>query len=393
MSSSNAQAPAPIDPAVYERLISEGIADADKRGGSVDHVTARRLALWLYARHQQPALADALVRFTRTGLIHRDMVTGLRDRSRAVNSPHRGAVARLLQYVASRPDHGAIGADFGPNCDKIDQADAILIDAKERAGNTTRPARPSPETGRLTVTAQAGRDPGNPVIHLRMDAATAGLVMFAIAANASDREAYARETERFSNGLPEGSYGKANRQAIANRETQAANRLRAIERAYQIALGQATTAIPATAPHLATQTKPSTATWKWNNAMPTPETTSAAGTTADPPAARAQAAGPLRLDGDTLITITDIRRIFRLGRTAAYELTRRPGFPDPVQVSARCYRWWASEVDAYATALPREHARQAPRQASGSRPPDPATPPRQITGRIRAARTSKKNPS
>ena len=114
----------------------------------------------------------------------------------------------------------------------------------------------------------------------------------------------------------------------------------------------------------------------------------------DPPTADpSRQLGPLRLDGDTLITITDIRRIFRLGRTAAYELTRRTGFPDPVRVSARCYRWWASEVDAFAATLPREHAGQAPRQARGPRLPDPGTPPRHITGKVRAARTSKKEPS
>jgi len=95
-------------------------------------------------------------------------------------------------------------------------------------------------------------------------------------------------------------------------------------------------------------------------------------------------------DGDTLITITDIRQIFKLGRTAAYELTHRPDFPDPVQVSSRCYRWWASEVDAFAAALPREHTRQSPRPAREQRASDPATPPRQITGKIRAARASKK---
>jgi predicted DNA-binding transcriptional regulator AlpA len=127
--------------------------------------------------------------------------------------------------------------------------------------------------------------------------------------------------------------------------------------------------------------------------QPPPEPISSPGAAAHPPTARARADAPPRVDDDTLITITDIRRIFRLGRTAAYELTHRPGFPDPVQVSARCYRWWASEVDAYAAALPREHARQAPRQASRPRLPDPATPPRQITGRVRAARTTKKDPS
>jgi len=54
---------------------------------------------------------------------------------------------------------------------------------------------------------------------------------------------------------------------------------------------------------------------------------------------------------DQLISITDIRALFKLGRTAAYELTHRAEFPAPVQVSRRCLRWWASEVDAYADAL------------------------------------------
>jgi predicted DNA-binding transcriptional regulator AlpA len=127
--------------------------------------------------------------------------------------------------------------------------------------------------------------------------------------------------------------------------------------------------------------------------MPPRQDVGPSGVTCDPPAARARAASPLRVDDDSLITITDIRRIFRLGRTAAYELTRRAGFPDPVRVSARCYRWWASEVDAFAAALSREPARQSPRPDRGPRLPDPATPRRQITGRIRAARTSNKEPS
>jgi predicted DNA-binding transcriptional regulator AlpA len=126
--------------------------------------------------------------------------------------------------------------------------------------------------------------------------------------------------------------------------------------------------------------------------MPISDATGSPGATPDPPAAKAQATGPLRLDSDTLITITDIRRIFRLGRTAAYDLTRRAGFPEPVRVSARCYRWWASEVDAFAAALPREHARQPPRPGRRPRLPNPTMPPRQITGRVRAARTSTKEP-
>jgi hypothetical protein len=39
--------------------------------------------------------------------------------------------------------------------------------------------------------------------------------MFAIAAHADEREAHVREVERFGQNLPEGSYGRRNRQAIA----------------------------------------------------------------------------------------------------------------------------------------------------------------------------------
>ena len=53
--------------------------------------------------------------------------------------------------------------------------------------------------------------------------------MFAIAAHAGEREAHVREVERFGRSLPEGSYGRRNREAIADRETRVAARLRAIE--------------------------------------------------------------------------------------------------------------------------------------------------------------------
>jgi hypothetical protein len=67
---------------------------------------------------------------------------------------------------------------------------------------------------------------------------------------------------------------------------------------------------------------------------PAPEAITSSDAPTDPPAARARDGGPLRPDGDILITITDIRQIFQLGRTAAYGLTRRPGFLDPVRVTA-----------------------------------------------------------
>jgi hypothetical protein len=55
--------------------------------------------------------------------------------------------------------------------------------------------------------------------------------MFAIAAHADEREAHLCEVERSGRSLPEGSYGRRNRQAIAARETRVATRLRAVEQA------------------------------------------------------------------------------------------------------------------------------------------------------------------
>lgn len=102
-------------------------------------------------------------------------------------------------------------------------------------------------------------------------------------------------------------------------------------------------------------------------------------------------AGALWTD-DRLISIRDIRNVFGLGRTAAYELTHRPEFPEAVRVSPRCYRWWVSEVNAFAASL-RPHCAEPTRrartqQAAKSQLPHSATP-RHITGKIRTARTPK----
>jgi len=97
-------------------------------------------------------------------------------------------------------------------------------------------------------------------------------------------------------------------------------------------------------------------------------------------------AGQERHDGDRMISIGDIRVLFKLGRTAAYELTRRPGFPAPVQFSSRCLRWWASEVTAYADTLQQQGAQRSTRRASPRQPSTPGGQPRRITGTVRAAR-------
>ena len=60
--------------------------------------------------------------------------------------------------------------------------------------------------------------------------------MFAVAANADEREAHIREVQSYAQALPEDSYGRRNRQAIATRETRVAVRLRAVEQAYRAAI-------------------------------------------------------------------------------------------------------------------------------------------------------------
>lgn len=69
-----------------------------------------------------------------------------------------------------------------------------------------------------------------------VDTVTANVAIHAIAAHADEREAHIREVERSGQNLPEGSYGRRNRQALAARETRIAARLRAVEQAYRTAL-------------------------------------------------------------------------------------------------------------------------------------------------------------
>ena len=60
--------------------------------------------------------------------------------------------------------------------------------------------------------------------------------IFAIAAHAHEREAHIREVQSYAQTLPESSYGRRNRHAIAARETRIAARLRVGEHAYRIAI-------------------------------------------------------------------------------------------------------------------------------------------------------------
>jgi hypothetical protein len=235
-----------IDPALYERLIAEGIADADRRGAAVDHVTARRLATWLASRsQQQPDLASALVRFTRTGAVSQAMKNQLRRHAYSPSYPHRSEAFRLVQYSNSRGKELGPVTGFARDCDQIDQADAMLAGLRDRVKNGAGPpVQAFPDTEGPPVIARAERDRRSRTVSLILDETTANIAMYAIAAHAGDCEAHVREVRQFAHGLPEQSYGKRNRQAIAARETRVAQRLRAVERAYHVAAEHDTTITP-----------------------------------------------------------------------------------------------------------------------------------------------------
>ena len=87
------------DMELYEQLISDGIAAAARRRSAIDHVTARRTAIWLMSRPQQPDFIRGLLQFAKTGAITQNLKTQLRR-----NVPTAMLWGRVCEYFYISPE-------------------------------------------------------------------------------------------------------------------------------------------------------------------------------------------------------------------------------------------------------------------------------------------------
>ena len=146
--------------------------------------------------------------------------------------------ARLMQYCTARgTDLGPVADNFGAACHQMDRADLMLADLRNRNRHAPRSSRQaSPDTDGPLITILARHDPHSQITVLVLDSVTADAAIYAIAAHAEEREARLRKVQLSGQNLPEGSYGRTNRQLIADRETRIAARLRAVEHEYHAAI-------------------------------------------------------------------------------------------------------------------------------------------------------------
>ena len=177
-----------------------------------------------------------------TGAVTQDLKAQLRIHARSATCADRPQAARLMHYCVARgAELGPVGENFAAACDQIDHADAMLAGLHDRARHGhAQPGQAWPDIDGPRITALARQNPETQTVTLVLDATTASIAIFAIAAHADEREAHIREVQQFSKTLPENSYARRNRQAIAARETRIATRLRAVEHAYQTALNRDT---------------------------------------------------------------------------------------------------------------------------------------------------------
>ena len=235
------------DLALYEQLIGDGTAAADAQDCPVDHVTARRLAIWLAARPQHPSFAQGLARFINTGAIS---PTSRTSSASTPAPPPTPTTPRPPGSCATpspaAPTSARSATNFGAACHQLDRSDLMLAELRDRTWHgTSRRTRPGPaDTDGPRDHRPGPPRPRQPDRHLRPGRRHRQHRHLRHHRPRPRTRSPPPRNPAPRQALPEGSYGRRNRQAIADRETRITTRLRAIEHAYQTAIehGQRTQA-------------------------------------------------------------------------------------------------------------------------------------------------------